>query len=225
MSSGLRSSVQKRDEGRGRSVEDRRRSACRSFETEPSRIRIVMPLASFSRASSARRRLVVGADAGGEIAVEVAGRAAAAHGRRCGRPGRPRAWRGSPGRVASTPGKFMNSARPITLGWSRKRQQVGRSRSRAPEVSRCVAGTQLDSCTRRSITVALGAVEEVADALGAQHVGDLVRVADRRRDAVRQHAAVELERRDQRGFDVQMRVDEAGHDDAAARRRSPARPR
>ena len=67
---------------------------------------------------------------------------------------------------------------------------------------------------------ALGAIEEIADALGAQHIGDLVRVADDRGDAMRQHAAVEFERGDQRGFDVQMGVDEAGHGEAARRRRS-----
>ena len=42
------------------------------------------------------------------------------------------------------------------------------------------------------------AVEEEADALRAQHIGDLMRIADRGGDAVAQHAAVELMRRDQR---------------------------
>ena len=41
-----------------------------------------------------------------------------------------------------------------------------------------------------------------------------MRVADRRRHAVRQDASVELVRRDERGFDMHMRVDEARHDDA-----------
>ncbi len=54
---------------------------------------------------------------------------------------------------------------------------------------------------------------EVADALGAHDVRDLVRVADRGGHAARRHAAVELERRDKRAFDVQVRVDEAGHQD------------
>ena len=58
-------------------------------------------------------------------------------------------------------------------------------------------------------------VEEIVQARRAEHVGDLVRIADRRGDAVREHAAVELERRDQRGFDMQMGVDEAGDDDLA----------
>jgi hypothetical protein len=62
---------------------------------------------------------------------------------------------------------------------------------------------------------ALGVFEEVADAVGAQHVGDLVRIADRGGDALGQHAAVELERGDERGFDVEVGVDEAGHGKAA----------
>ena len=87
--------------------------------------------------------------------------------------------------------------------------------SRAPEVSRCVAGTQLESCTRRSIAVASEASRKYLKPVDAEHVGDLVRIADRGRDAVGEHAAVEFERRDQRGFDMQMRVDEAGDDDLA----------
>ena len=61
-----------------------------------------------------------------------------------------------------------------------------------------------------SMMVSRARVEEVADAFRAEHVGDLVRIADRGGDAARQDAAVEFVRRDQRGFDVQMRVDEAG---------------
>ena len=46
----------------------------------------------------------------------------------------------------------MNSASPSTLGWCLKGSRSSAS-SRAPEVSRWVAGTQDESCTRRSITV------------------------------------------------------------------------
>ncbi len=66
-----------------------------------------------------------------------------------------------------------------------------------------------------SMIVSRGAIEEELDALGAEHIGDLVRIADHRGDAIGQHAAVEFMRGDERGFDVQMRVDEAGHDDPA----------
>ncbi len=53
--------------------------------------------------------------------------------------------------------------------------------------------------------------EEIADALEPEHVGDLVRIADRGGDAVGKDAAIELKRRHQRRFDVEVRVDEAGH--------------
>ena len=59
-------------------------------------------------------------------------------------------------------------------------------------------------------------VEEEADPRRPEHIGDLVRIADRGGDAVPQHAAVEFQRRDQRAFDVAMGVDEAGNDDLAA---------
>jgi len=55
----------------------------------------------------------------------------------------------------------------------------------------------------------LGGVEKVADAVRAEHVGDLVRIADGGCDPARQHATVELRRGHQRGFDVEVRVDEA----------------
>ncbi len=92
----------------------------------------------------------------------------------------------------------MNSARPMTFGWSRKgsRRSIGRS---APEVSRCVAGTQEESWTRMSMIVFERRIQEELDALGAQHIGDLVRIADRGGDAIGQDAAVELLRGDQRG--------------------------
>ena len=78
-----------------------------------------------------------------------------------------------------------------------------------------MAGTQLESCTRRSMTGFHGAVEEVADASGAEHIGDFVRVADRGGHAMAQHATVKLRRRDKRRFHMQMGVDEARHDDLA----------
>ena len=57
----------------------------------------------------------------------------------------------------------------------------------------------------------LGRALEPAHPLGPQHVGDLVRIADRGGDPARGHAAVELDGRDQAAFDVQVRVDEARH--------------
>ena len=57
---------------------------------------------------------------------------------------------------------------------------------------------------------------EIPDAIRPDHVGNLVRVADRRGHPPRRNAAVELERRHQRAFDMQMRVDEPRHQYQAA---------
>ena len=70
MSSGLRSSVQNPRNGEWRSVIIGAR-ACRSFETEPSRTRICMPLRQFLQGLGHVRRFVVGANSCREIAVEV----------------------------------------------------------------------------------------------------------------------------------------------------------
>ena len=63
---------------------------------------------------------------------------------------------------------------------------------------------------------ALGATEEIDDGFGTQHIGHFVRIADRGGDAMGQHAAIEFERGDQRGFDMQVRVDEARHGETPA---------
>ena len=55
------------------------------------------------------------------------------------------------------------------------------------------------------------AVEQPVDAVGAEHVGDLVRVGDDRRRAVRQDRAGELVNRQLRGLDVHVSVDETGN--------------
>ena len=59
-------------------------------------------------------------------------------------------------------------------------------------------------------------LEEVADAGHAQHVGDLVRIADRRGGAARQHLPVELFGRHEAALDMHMGVDEARYGDQAA---------
>ena len=60
-------------------------------------------------------------------------------------------------------------------------------------------------------------VEEVLDAGDAEHVGELVRIADRRRRAAREHRALEALRNEQRALEVDVRVDEARHDVRALR--------
>ena len=117
--------------------------------------------------------------------------------------------------MASTPGKFIISARPSTAGWSRIATRSAAD-SLAPEVSSSVAGTQELSCTRSVMRSARGSFEEVADAREPQHVRDLMRVADRRGGAVRQDAALELGGRHQAALDVDVGVDEAGRGDPAA---------
>ena len=60
-------------------------------------------------------------------------------------------------------------------------------------------------------------------AVGAEHVGDLVRVGDDRRRAEGQHEPGELVDEDVRRLDVDVGVDEAGDDVAAGRvKRLPA---
>ena len=61
----------------------------------------------------------------------------------------------------------------------------------------------------------LGGLEHVVDAVGAHDVRDLMGVGDDRGRAVRQRRADELLRRDQAGFQMDVRVDEARADDLA----------
>ena len=59
-----------------------------------------------------------------------------------------------------------------------------------------------------------GAIEEIANALRPDHIGDFVRITDRRRHPIGQHATVKLERGHQRGFDMQMGIDKTGNGEA-----------
>src|SRR5690606_36916786 len=59
-------------------------------------------------------------------------------------------------------------------------------------------------------------LEEIVEAGGAQHVADLVRIADGSGRAPGQDAAAELDRRDHGAFHMDMGVDEAGDDHLAA---------
>ncbi len=59
------------------------------------------------------------------------------------------------------------------------------------------AGAELDADVHHG---ALRGGLKIADALGPDHVGNLVRIADRRGDAARRDAAVEFERRHERRF-------------------------
>ena len=59
--------------------------------------------------------------------------------------------------------------------------------------------------------------ERVIETCRTEHVGDLVRIPHGGGHAVRQDAAIELGGTDERGFDVAMRVDQAGRDVAPGR--------
>ena len=74
------------------------------------------------------------------------------------------------------------------------------------------AARELDADIHDRLT---GGIEEILDALGAEHIGDLMWIADHGGDAIRQDAAVEFMRRDQRGSDMQVGIDEARYDDLA----------
>ena len=79
-------------------------------------------------------------------------------------------------------------------------------------VGRGHAGRELDADIHER---RLGGLLEIADAVGADHIGDFVRVADGCGDAARGDAAVELVGRDQGRFDVEVRVDETGNESQA----------
>lgn len=157
--------------------------------------------------------LVVGPDAGGEVAVEV----------------EPAQQRGVAVDVAALPGGELVEHLPIGGEHARIVHELGKAEAlrmiaEGDEVGgdefgaggleggRRDTGGELDAEVhdRR-----LGGGEEVADGLGAEHVRRLVRVADRRGDAMGQDAAVELGGRDEGGLDVEMGVDEAGHGEEA----------
>ena len=180
-----------------------------------------MPLRIFSSASSAAGRLVVGADAGREVAVEVA----SAQQRRMAVDvaiGEALELRDAARIGGKHPGDVHELGEPKDLRVIAIAQKVGGldPRARGLELGCRDAARELHAQVHDH---ALGRGEEIVEGCGAEDVRHLVRVADRRRDPARQHAALELERRDERGLDMQMGVDEARHGDAPAGRRSRAR--
>ena len=142
------------------------------------------------------RRLMVGADAGGEVAVQI-------------EPGEKRRM---PVDMSALEGRELGddgivrrqNAREIHelgkadhLGMVDERQQISdfQPRARGLERGRRHAGGKLHPEVHHQ---RFGAGQEIADALRPQHVGDLVRIADGGGDPVRQHAAVEFVRGDER---------------------------
>ncbi len=159
-------------------------------------------------------RLVVGADAGGKIAVEVA----SAQQRRMAvnvAIGEALELRDAARVGGKHPGDVHELGEPKNLRVIAIAQKVGGldPRARGLELGCRNAARELHAQVHDH---ALGRGEEIVERGGAEDVRHLVRVADRRRHAARQHAALELERRDERGFDMQMRVDEARDGNAPA---------
>ena len=124
--------------------------------------------------------------------------------------------RSSSGSPAMTAGKFIISATPSA--W-RRRSTDSRSpiESGRRGDSKRLAGTHDDAITQTSSGTSSQHVEQPVDAVGAEHVRDLVRVGDDRGGAVGEHRAGELVDHQLRRLDVHVRVDEAGHEVAAAR--------
>ena len=159
-------------------------------------------------------RLVLGADAGGDVGVEVAARQ----------------QRGVPVDVAAREGRELGEAAGVAVDDAGVVHELRQPQHARVVGERCEVGG-LQPRARRlhrgrghaarqhhaDVHHRAGAgVEEIADAVEAEHVGDLVRIADRRGDAAGGHAAVELEGRDQAALDVQVGVDEARHQHEAA---------
>ena len=159
-------------------------------------------------------RLVIGADAGRQVAVEVA----SAQQRRMTVDvaiGEALELRGAARIGGKHPWDVHELGKPNDLRVIAIAQKLGGfdPRARGLELGCRDAARELHAQVHDH---ALGRGEEIVEGGGADDVRHLVRVADRRRDAARQHAALELERRDERGLDVQMRVDKARHGDAPA---------
>ena len=160
------------------------------------------------------RRLVFGADPGGDIGVQVAARQLRAMPVDMPAVEQPQFVHRL--RIAVYhPGIIHEFREADARGMAAQRRDIRGQKlsARRLHMGRGHAGGQLHPDVHHG---EFGRALEIADALGAQHVGDLVRVADRGGDPARRHAAVEFQRRDQARFDVQMRVDEAGHQDLAA---------
>ena len=155
--------------------------------------------------------LVVGADPGGGVGVQRA----AAHAGRVTVDVHARApsFASSCGSPAMTPGKFIISASPITR---RRRSRASRSpvgqlpsRRLEPRGRHARGGHEPDVERDPSADV-----EQPVDAVGPEHVRDLVRVGDDGGRPERQHEPGEFVDEELRRLEVHVRVDEARDDEA-----------
>ena len=161
-----------------------------------------------------RGRLVAVAHTGRDVGVEVVGRqqrrmAVDLHVGEGGELGQHR-------RVLSEHARHVHElGQPQHLGMMLEGQQVRRlqPRARSLEMRGRHARRELHAQVHHRDR---GAVEEELQAGNAQHVADLVGIADRRGGTARQHATVELQRRHQRRFAMDVTVDEARDGDQPA---------
>ena len=112
------------------------------------------------------------------------------------------------GLVPEQAGEVHHLREPEHRGWLRQGEQVRGVQACAGrlEVGGGHAARKLHPQVHGKVA---RTVEEALQAGNAQHVADLMRIADRGGGAARQHAAIELGRRDQRALDVDVGVDEA----------------
>lgn len=98
-----------------------------------------------------------------------------------------------------------DDARMILVFYQSRRIQRS---TRCLQLRRWNAGRQLHDQIHDRM---FGGIEKILKPLLAQHVGNLVRIAHRRRRPAWQDTAVEFIRRDQRTFDMHMAIDEPRH--------------
>ncbi len=171
------------------------------------------PLAELFQRLLGCRRLMFGADAGGDIGVEVAARElravavdmAALEKRELG---------DAAGVAVDDAGIVHEFGETDAGGMAHDAPEVAGmdGGARGFHMGRGHAGGQLHADVHQRVAARL---LKVSDAGQADDIGDLMRVADRGGDAARGDAAVEFEGRDEGAFDVEMRVDEAGDEDEA----------
>jgi hypothetical protein len=174
----------------------------------------VQALGELLRPLLEERRLVVGAWACGRIGIEVV----AAHQRRVAVdvPARERHELVERHRVLREhPREIHHLGKPEPRGMAAQGQKILREqpRARGLEVGCRHAGAELHLQRHAQ---GLRGVEEVADALHPEHVGDLVRIADRGGGAPLQHLPVEFRWRHEAALDVDMGVDKARRRDQAS---------
>ena len=122
----------------------------------------------------------------------------------------------SAGSPAMTAGKFIISATPS----ARRRRRIDSMSPVESDAPRRLERARGHARRRHHVDVerhVLAHVQQPVHAVRAEHVGDLVRVADDRRGAVGQHDAGELVDHQLAGLDVHVRVDEARHQRPPAR--------